>query len=46
MKNNVEIKLQKLNKEPFYAYLEIINIYYENGDLKESWITVTNIDES
>ena len=44
-KNSIELQLQKLNKEPFYAYLEIVNIQYENGDLKESRITVTNIDK-
>ena len=45
IKNNIELKLQKFNKKSFYAYLEIINIYYPNGNLKESRITITNIDE-
>ena len=35
-KNSIELQLQKLNKEPFYAYLEIVNIQYENGDLKKN----------
>lgn len=45
MKKVIELQLQKLNNKPFYAYLEIINIPDTNGDLLESRITVTNIDE-
>ena len=44
-KNSIELKLQKLGKEPFYAYLEIANKPDTFGELLESRITVTNINE-
>jgi chemotaxis family two-component system sensor kinase Cph1 len=45
MRNSIELQLKKLNNESFYAYLEIINTQDTNGDLLESRITITNIDE-
>ena len=44
-KNTVEIKLLNPNKMSFYAHLETTYQGYENGDLKEFRIIVTNIDK-
>jgi PAS domain S-box-containing protein len=44
-KNKMEIKLQKQDNNLFYAYLEIVNIPDTSGELLESKITVTNINE-
>jgi PAS domain S-box-containing protein len=44
-KQTTEIKLLKSDNTRFYAHLETINVKYENGDLKEFRIVVTNIDD-
>jgi PAS domain S-box-containing protein len=42
-KHTTELKLLKKNDNSFYAYLETINILDENGNFKESRITITDI---
>ena len=44
-KNSIELKLKKLDKESFYAYLEFVNISDTSGELLESRITVSNIND-
>ena len=42
-KQTLELKLQKREDNPFYAYLETITVKDENGNFKEFRITVTDI---
>ena len=44
-KKGLELKLLKLDREPFYAYIEIANKPDTFGELLESRITVTNINK-
>ena len=42
-KHTIELKLLKKNDNSFYAHLETVNIFDENGNFKESRITITDI---
>ena len=43
-KNSIELKLKKLNNDSFYAYIEFVNVSDTSGELLESRITVSNIN--
>ncbi len=43
-KNTLEVKLQKNDKNTFYAHLEIKNVLDEEGNFKEFILTVTDIN--